>query len=93
MNVLFDSAVAFGPDVISVILTGLGRDGAEAMLKLHQAGATTLGQDAETSVVYGMPRAAWDLGAVQEQLPLDQIGAAANRAVQRHAKNNKRYGQ
>lgn len=90
VDVLFASAVAFGEDVISVILTGLGRDGAHAMLDLNNAGAITLGQDAHSSVVYGMPRAAWDLGAVQEQLPLDQIGSATNRAVQRHSQNSRR---
>lgn len=81
VDVLFGSGVKEAGDVISLILTGLGRDGATAMRALRDAGAMTLGQDQHSSVVYGMPRAAWDLGAVQSQLPLDQLGAAVNRAV------------
>ena len=88
VDTLFTSAVAFAPDIIGVILTGLGRDGANGLLRLHQNGAQTLGQDRDSSVVYGMPRAAWELGAVDQQLPLDQIGSAVNRAVSRHAKTS-----
>ena len=84
VDVLFRSAETFGKDIIGVILTGLGRDGAAAMKVLHDAGARTVGQDAATSVVYGMPRAAWELGAVDQQLPLDRIGDAVNRAVAQH---------
>ena len=89
VDALFLSAVPFSRDVVAVILTGLGRDGADGMLKLHQSGALTLGQDADSSVVYGMPRAAWEAGAVREQLPLSQIGAATNRAVDAHAKRSR----
>lgn len=77
VDVLFKSATPFAPSIMAIILTGLGRDGAEGMLLLHQAGARTLGQDEESSVVYGMPKAAWSFGAVQQQLPLTQLGAAA----------------
>jgi two-component system chemotaxis response regulator CheB len=58
---------------VGVILTGLGRDGAEGLLALRHAGAETIGQDEASSVVYGMPRAAFELGAVGRQLPLERI--------------------
>jgi two-component system chemotaxis response regulator CheB len=59
---------------IGVILTGLGRDGAEGLLGLRQAGAETIGQDEASAVVYGMPKAAFEIGAVARQLPLERIG-------------------
>ncbi|HWA89415.1 MAG TPA: chemotaxis response regulator protein-glutamate methylesterase [Rhizomicrobium sp.] len=63
-----------GDDAIGVILTGMGRDGASGLLAMRQAGAATIGQDETTSIVYGMPRAAFEIGAVGRQLPLDKIG-------------------
>lgn len=81
---LFASAYPHARDVIAVMLTGLGKDGAEAMAALRAKGARTIGQDAETSTVYGMPRAAFDLGAVQTQLPLAAIAGAVNHAVEMH---------
>jgi two-component system, chemotaxis family, protein-glutamate methylesterase/glutaminase len=75
VDVLFHSmASAAKSDGIGVILTGMGRDGALGLLEMRQAGAATLGQDEATSVVYGMPRAAHELGAVEHQLSLDRIG-------------------
>lgn len=71
---MFGSAVPFARKIIAAILTGMGRDGAEEMLALRRAGARCIGQDAETCVVYGMPRIAFEMGAVEEQLPLDRIG-------------------
>jgi two-component system chemotaxis response regulator CheB len=62
---------------VGVILTGMGRDGAAGLLAMRQAGAATLGQDEATCVVYGMPRAAAEIGAVERQLPLDRIAQAA----------------
>ncbi|MFK7835808.1 MAG: chemotaxis-specific protein-glutamate methyltransferase CheB [Sulfitobacter sp.] len=85
VDALFHSAIRSAEDVIALILTGLGRDGALGIQALHTAGATTIGQDADSSVVYGMPRAAFDLGAIQQQLPLSEIGEATNRAVAAHA--------
>jgi two-component system, chemotaxis family, protein-glutamate methylesterase/glutaminase len=73
---LFLSAVPFGARVMAVLLTGMGRDGATGLLSLRRAGAVTVGQDQATSVVYGMPRVAFEIGAVQRQLALDQIGPA-----------------
>ena len=60
--------------MIAAILTGMGRDGAEEMKNLRTAGAACIGQDAESCIVYGMPRVAAELGAVDEQLPLAKIG-------------------
>ena len=59
-----------------MILTGMGRDGAAPLAALRTGGARTIGQSSETCVVDGMPRAARDLGAVEDSVPLDEIGAA-----------------
>jgi two-component system chemotaxis response regulator CheB len=59
-----------------VILTGMGKDGAEGMLELRNAQAVTLGQDESTSLVYGMPRVAFDRGAVMQQHPLNEMADA-----------------
>lgn len=74
VDVLFRSvAVAAGRHAVGVILTGMGRDGAQGLDAMRRAGARTIGQNAATSLVYGMPRAAFEMGAVQTELPLDQI--------------------
>jgi len=74
-DVLFESA---GPilkhNAIGVVLTGMGSDGAKGLMQMHKLGAKTICQDQATSVVYGMPKAAYDLGAVDYKLPLDDIG-------------------
>lgn len=76
IDVLFEStARIFGSKALAVILTGMGKDGAEGMMDLKKSGAYTIGQNEATCVVYGMPRAAKMLGAVSEQLPLQSIGA------------------
>ena len=73
---LFHSvAKAAGPKAIGAILTGMGRDGAEGLLAMRRSGAQTIGQDEATSIVYGMPRAAFESGAVERQLPLEKIGS------------------
>lgn len=77
VDVLFRSvARAAAKNAIGVILTGMGRDGAEGMLVMRQAGAFNYGQDEATSVVYGMPKAAFENGAVEKQLPLKDIAPA-----------------
>ena len=77
MDVLFDSvAVAAGAASIGVILTGMGKDGARGLLAMRNAGARTLGQDEASSVVYGMPKAAFELGAVERQAPIQRLGPA-----------------
>jgi len=75
VDVLFGSvAENVGADSIGVVLTGMGDDGAQGLLRMKQAGATTFAQDEETSVVFGMPKAAIDLGAVDEIASLDALG-------------------
>ncbi len=66
-------ASAVGQDAVGVILTGMGKDGAQGLLKMRQSGARTIGQDEQSSLIYGMPRVASEVGAVQKQLPLNRI--------------------
>lgn len=76
VNVLFKSVASFaGKNAVGVILTGMGRDGADGMKTMHDAGAATIAQDEATSVVFGMPKEAIALGAVDRVLPLDRIAA------------------
>ena len=82
VDVMFESAVGTGKNALAVLLTGMGRDGAEGMKKLKAAGAQTLAQNEETCVVYGMPRAAVELGVVDRVLPLDLIPHAILHALQ-----------
>jgi len=79
---LFSSGVPHAKNITAAILTGLGRDGAEGLLQLAQSGATTIGQDEGSCVVYGMPRAAFAAGAVQHQLSIEKIGDAINQSFQ-----------
>jgi two-component system chemotaxis response regulator CheB len=84
-DVLFQSvAKSVGPHAIGVILTGMGEDGAEGMLAIRAAGGHTLAQDEASSVVYGMPRAAVERGAVEKVLPLGEMGAYLNALDARH---------
>ncbi|EOQ95334.1 putative chemotaxis response regulator protein-glutamate methylesterase of group 2 operon [Leptospira wolbachii serovar Codice str. CDC] len=73
VDVLFESAIEqdIGGSSIGIILTGMGSDGASGLLKLKNQGCLTIGQDKETSVVYGMPKVAHELGAVTYQVPLN----------------------
>jgi two-component system chemotaxis response regulator CheB len=74
VDVLFDSAAQLaGAKAIGVILTGMGKDGAQGLLRMRQAGARTFGQDEASCVVYGMPREAAQIGAVEEVLSLGNI--------------------
>jgi two-component system chemotaxis response regulator CheB len=76
VDVLFESvARAAGAAAVGVLLTGMGRDGAKGLLAMRRAGARTLGQDEASSVVYGMPKAAVELGAVERQAPIGDLGA------------------
>ena len=76
VDVMFDSVARLDRPMTGVILTGMGKDGARGLLAIRQAGGRTLGQDEATSVVYGMPRAAFELGAVERQLPLHRLSTA-----------------
>jgi len=77
VDVLFESvARAAGSDAIGVILTGMGYDGAKGLLSMKKNGAYTIGQDESSSVVYGMPKVAFNIGAVNKQLSLDKIASS-----------------
>lgn len=81
-DVLFDSAAAvLGKRAIGVILTGMGNDGAAGLLKMRNAGSYNLGQDKESCVVYGMPREAFELGAVDKVLSIEKIADELIRLV------------
>jgi two-component system chemotaxis response regulator CheB len=74
VDVLFESfAKNVGKRAVGVMLTGMGRDGAKGMLMMKQAGAFNIGQDEQSCVVYGMPKAAYLAGAVDVQLPLHKM--------------------
>lgn len=74
VDVLFNSvAQEAGKDAIGVILTGMGYDGAKGLLAMRRNGARTTGQDEKSSVVYGIAKVAYDLGAVEEQASLENI--------------------
>lgn len=74
VDVLFESVAAtVGDNAMGIILTGMGSDGAQGLLKMREAGAYTIGQDEKSSVVYGMPMAAYNCGAVMQQAPLFRI--------------------
>jgi len=82
VDVLFESvAEHYGPRALGVVLTGMGADGAAGLLKLRQAGGITIAQDQVTSIVYGMPKAAADLGAAMHCLPVGQIPGLINQLV------------
>lgn len=77
VDVLFRSAARYaGPNAVGVILTGMGDDGARGMLEMKQSGAKTIAQDEATCVVFGMPKEAIKLSAVDKVMPLDAIAGA-----------------
>lgn len=78
VDVLFSEAAAMAEmlELRAALLTGMGADGAQGMCILRRAGATTIAQDRESSVVWGMPRVAVEMGGASEVLPLGLIGAA-----------------
>ena len=86
VDMLFNSAAqCAGRHAVGVLLTGMGRDGAAGMQQLKLAGAINLAQDEATCVVYGMPRAAVELGVVDRVLPLEQMPQAMLQALRERA--------
>ena len=84
VDVLFRSAAqSAGPNAVGIIMTGMGDDGARGMLEMHEAGALTIAQDEETCVVYGMPKEAVKLGAVDGIVGLPQIPGIVSQAPTR----------
>lgn len=78
VDVLFHSVCrAYGRRAVGIILTGMGRDGADGLLAMREAGASTIGQDEASCVVYGMPKTAFEIGAVERQLALGSVARAA----------------
>lgn len=74
VDVLFNSVAEVAKNkAIGIILTGMGSDGAKGLLNMRKQGAYTIGQDEKTSIVYGMPMVALNIGAVEKQLPLEKI--------------------
>lgn len=80
-NLFYSLAKEKPTAVVAVLLTGMGRDGAEGLLALKEGGAYTIAQDEATCAVYGMPRAAFELGAVREVQPAANIAAAITRQL------------
>jgi two-component system chemotaxis response regulator CheB len=84
VDVLFESvAKAIGPMAVGAILTGMGRDGARGLKLMREAGAYTVGQSQSSALVYGMPRVAFEEGAVMEQAPVEAIAARLAAALTR----------
>ncbi len=84
VDVLFDSvAEVFCPNAVGVLLTGIGRDGAQGLLKMKQRGCPTITESEETAVVYGMPAAAKELGAALEILPSYKIADSIKKFLRR----------
>jgi len=82
VDVLFESvAKVAGKRAIGIILTGMGGDGAKGLLEMRKAGARTIGQDESTCIVYGMPKVAYDLGAVEYQEKLPEIARRTYRLL------------
>lgn len=74
VDVLFRSVASnVGANALGIILTGMGRDGADGLLEMRRAGARTLGQNEASCVIYGMPKAAMQAGAVEVELPLERL--------------------
>ena len=79
VGVLFESVTKeYQNHALGIIMTGMGKDGAEALREMYIEGARTLGQDENSSVVYGMPRVAWELGGVMKQVSLDDMAGTIN---------------
>ena len=80
---MFDLVVKYGSDVVSVILTGMGCDGAAGMKKIKAAGGRVIAESEETTVVYGMPKAVVEAGIADEVLPVEQIADAIMEMVRK----------
>lgn len=86
VDVMFRSvAQSAGRNAVGVILTGMGGDGAQGLLEMRQVGARTFGQDEASCVVYGMPKVAADLGAVEHVVPLDRMTVEILQAIEASA--------
>lgn len=85
-DVLFESvAKVYQNHALGVIMTGMGKDGAAELAEMRKKGAWTLGQDQASSIVYGMPKVAFELGGVQKQVPLNDMAAEISKLAREHA--------
>ena len=85
VDVLFESVAAvYENRALGVIMTGMGRDGAAQLAEMRKKGAWTLGQDQASSIVYGMPKVAFEMGGVQKQVSLSNLAAEINRLAREH---------
>ena len=83
---LFESAAeCFGNKAVGVVLTGMGSDAAVGLLAIREAGGQTIAQDEDTSVVWGMPGAAVQLGAAQYVVPIDRVAVEIRRTLRNGA--------
>ncbi len=86
-DVLFESvAKIYQNKALGIIMTGMGRDGAAQLAEMRKQGAWTIGQDEESSVVYGMPRVGFEMGGVEKQVSLDRMAEEINSMVREHGK-------
>jgi two-component system chemotaxis response regulator CheB len=84
---LFESvAKVYQNHALGVIMTGMGKDGAVELTEMRKQGAWTLGQDKDTSIVYGMPKVAYEMGAVQKQVPLMQMADEISRVARENSR-------
>jgi two-component system chemotaxis response regulator CheB len=91
VDVLFRSAArTAGKSAVGVILTGMGKDGAEGLYEMRQAGAITLGQDEQSSLIYGMPKVAFERGGVMHQHSLADMAHAVINACEDHPSPHER---
>ena len=82
VDVLFNSTAQYaGPNAVGVIMTGMGADGANGLLKMKEAGARTIAQDEDSCVVFGMPKEAIKIGAVDRIAPIDRIAEEIIRLI------------
>jgi two-component system chemotaxis response regulator CheB len=83
-DVLMRSVAKFaGKNAVGLVLTGMGRDGAQGLLEMHRAGSYNIAQDEATSVVYGMPKMAWEAGGIDKVLPLGDVAPHLIREFQK----------
>lgn len=84
-DVMFESiAKVYANRALGVIMTGMGKDGAVQLAEMRKQGAWTLGQDEKSAIVYGMPKVAYELGAVQKQVSLDNMAGEISKLVREH---------
>ncbi|MFH1019731.1 MAG: CheB methylesterase domain-containing protein, partial [Pseudomonadota bacterium] len=85
------AAASYGPEVLGILLTGMGKDGAEGLLRIAQAGGITIAQDEASSVVFGMPKQAIDLGAAKYVMSLAEVADTLRNGIGSEARGESDY--